>query len=106
MQPSRYPVDWNWLSAVWRQFVTTGVLDPSLDPIVAMSWQRCALRYNPCAAADLPALSAVELEDRRNKLAHLIALVRPFMEDIHQLVENTGYIRHHQGLVIYYFCTI
>jgi transcriptional regulator of acetoin/glycerol metabolism len=92
MQPSRYPVDWNWLSAVWRQFVTTGVLDPSLDPIVAMSWQRCALRYNPCAAADLPALSAVELEDRRNKLAHLIALVRPFMEDIHQLVENTGYI--------------
>ena len=106
MQPSRYPVDWNWLSAVWRQFVTTGVLDPSLDPIVAMSWQRCALRYNPLANADLPALSAAELEDRRNKLAHLITLVRPFMEDIHQLVENTGYIRHHQDLVIYYFCTI
>ena len=52
MQPSRYPVDWNWLSAVWCQFVTTGVLDPSLDPIVAMSWQ--AVHY-----ATIPALPPI-----------------------------------------------
>ncbi|MGQ9547779.1 MAG: hypothetical protein ACUVSY_19240 [Roseiflexus sp.] len=68
MQSSHYPVDWNRLSDIWHRFMTTGVPDQMLDPIVAMSWQRCILRYNPHATPYLPALSMEELNDRRNKL--------------------------------------
>jgi transcriptional activator for dhaKLM operon len=92
MQPTSGPVDGDLLSAIWQQFVATGVLDPALDPIVAMSWQRCALRCNPDAVRDLPCISGAELADRRSKLSDLIALARPFMEDIYQFVEGAGYV--------------
>lgn len=92
MQPTCGPVDGDLLSAIWQRFVDTGVLDPALDPIIAMSWQRCILRCNPYTVGDLPGISEAELADRRAKLADLIALARPIMEDIYQFVEGAGII--------------
>ncbi|MCS6841643.1 MAG: dihydroxyacetone kinase operon transcriptional regulator DhaR [Roseiflexus sp.] len=92
MQLTSRSVDVALLSAIWQRFVATGSLDPALDPIVAMSWQRCSLRCNPYAVRDLPCISKAELADRRSKLSDLIALARPFMEDIYQFVEGAGYV--------------
>lgn len=92
MQLTSGPVDADLLVAIWQRFVATGALDPALDPIVAMSWQRCILRCNPYAVRELPCISEAELADRRFKLSDLIALARPFMEDIYQFVEGAGYI--------------
>ncbi len=92
MQPKQLPVSDDLLFAIWQQFVAAGRLDPDLDPIVAMSWQRCILRNNPHAHRDLPCISSAELADRRHKLAPLISLARPFMEDIYQFVEGAGYV--------------
>ena len=40
MQPTQYPVNFHELYARWRSFVEQGVLDPQVDPLVAMSWRR------------------------------------------------------------------
>ena len=92
MQPTRYPIDFHRLYASWRKFVDAGWLDPDLDPLVAMSWRRCVPKNNPYTAGDLPGLSDQALQSHRIKLFNLIALARPFMEDIYQLVEGSGYI--------------
>ena len=90
MQPVQYPIDFHRLYASWRKYVDTGVLDTTLDPLVAMSWRRCAPKNNPYTAGDLPGLSDQTLQSHRIKLFNLIALARPFMEDIYQLVEGSG----------------
>jgi transcriptional activator for dhaKLM operon len=92
MQPTRYPIDFHRLYASWRQFNESGVLDPYVDPLVAMSWRRCVPKVNPHRAGDLPSLSEESLQSLRIKHFNLIAIARPFMEDIYQLVEGSGCI--------------
>ncbi len=92
MQPTQYPIDFHRLYGIWHQFNEMGLLDPELDALVAMSWRRCAPKNNPFTAGDLPRLSEESLQSLRIKHFNLIAVARPFIEDIYQLVEQSGYI--------------
>ena len=75
----------------WRHFVEQGVLDAQVDPLVAMSWRRCLPRHNPYTGGALPRLSEDALQALRVRQFDLIAIARPFMEDIYQCVEQSGY---------------
>jgi transcriptional activator for dhaKLM operon len=92
MQPTQYPVNFHELYASWRHCVEQGVLDPQVDPLVAMSWRRCLPRQNPYTAGALPRLSEAALHGLRVRQFDLIAIARPFMEDIYQCVEQSGYM--------------
>ena len=74
------------------RFVEQGVLDPQVDPLVAMSWRRSLPRHNPYTGGALPRLSDDALQARRVRQFDLIAIARPFMEDIYQCVERSGYL--------------
>ncbi len=92
MQPTRYPIDFHSLYAGWRQFVEGGAFPPQIDPLVGMSWRRCVPKNNPYTAGGLPRLSETSLQSLRINLFNLIAIARPAMEDIYQLVEGSGYV--------------
>ncbi len=92
MQPTQYPVNFHALYASWRHFVEQGVLDPNLDPLVAMSWRRCLRKHNPYTDGALPRISEDALQALRVRQFDLIAIARPFMEDIYQCVERSGYL--------------
>jgi transcriptional regulator of acetoin/glycerol metabolism len=91
MQPTQYPIDFHDLYAAWRQFVSGGALPAEVDPLVQMSWRRCVRKNNPYTAGKLPRLSETSLQSLRIKLFDLIAIARPAMEDIYQLVVGSGY---------------
>jgi transcriptional activator for dhaKLM operon len=92
MQPTQYPVNFHELYASWRHFVEQGVLDLQVDPLVAMSWRRCLRKHNPHTDGVLPRLSEDALQALRVRQFDLIAIARPFMEDIYQCVERSGYL--------------
>jgi transcriptional regulator of acetoin/glycerol metabolism len=92
MQPIQYPVNLEGLTRVWQQYVDHGSIDPQIDPIVAMSWRRCRPLHNPRTAGNLPRLSAESLPSLLINHFNLIAIARPFMEDIYQFVEGSGQI--------------
>ena len=92
MQPTQYPVDLDQLTSAWRQFVEAGALNPQTDPLVAMSWRRCLPKSNPHTAGDLPRLSEESLQSLRIKHFNLIAIARPYMEDIYQFVQGSAHI--------------
>ena len=95
MQPLAYPVRTEWLKRAWESFVTTGRIEDTLreymDPVVLRSWRRCAPRLDPWATPRPTVLEPSALE--RVLLTHfdLMAIARPFMEDIHQFVEGSGF---------------
>ncbi len=89
MLPTAYPYDRQALFDAWRQFVEDGACDPdTMDPAVTRSWQRCrqagVIPHRPIPA--LFRLSAEELEPRLHAHFDLIAIARPFMEDIYRFV--------------------
>jgi PAS domain S-box-containing protein len=90
MQPTQYPVNFHELYASWRHFVEQGLLDPGVDPLVAMSWRRCLRKHNPYTDGALPRISEDALQALRVRQFDLIAIARPFMEDIYQCVEHSG----------------
>src|SRR5512139_90979 len=92
MQPTQYTINFHELYASWRRFVEQGVLDPQIDPLVAMSWRRCLRKHNPHTDGVLPRLSEDGLQALRVRQFDLIAIARPFMEDIYQCVERSGYL--------------
>jgi transcriptional activator for dhaKLM operon len=92
MQPTRYPINFHELYASWRHFVEQSVLDPQVDPLIAVSWRRCLRKHNPYTAGVLPCLSEDSLQALRVRQFDLIAIARPFMEDIYQCVEHSGYL--------------
>ena len=65
---------------------------PQVDPLIAMSWRRCLPKHNPYTAGALPRLSEDALQALRVRQFDLIAIARPFMEDIYQCVEQSGYL--------------
>jgi PAS domain S-box-containing protein len=92
MQPTQYPINFHELYASWRHFVEQSVLDPQIDPLIAMSWRRCLRKHNPYTDGALPRLSEDALQALRVRQFDLIAIARPFMEDIYQCVERSGYL--------------
>jgi transcriptional regulator of acetoin/glycerol metabolism len=92
MQPSQYPINFHNLYAYWRAFVEQSVLEPQVDPLVAMSWRRCSPKYNPYTGGVLPRLSEEALQSLRVRQFDLIAIARPLMEDIYQCVDQSGYM--------------
>jgi sigma-54 dependent transcriptional regulator, acetoin dehydrogenase operon transcriptional activator AcoR len=92
MQPTQYPINFHELYASWRRFVEQGMLDARVDPLVAMSWRRCGRKHNPYTDGALPRISDDALQALRVRRFDLIAIARPFMEDIYQCVEQSGYL--------------
>lgn len=86
MLPSSYPCDREALKAAWETFAAHGIL-PSypLDPAVKRSWRACYdSGMRPRESPDLAYCEGEGLEERRQASFDLIALARPFMEDIYQ----------------------
>jgi len=89
MLPTAYPYERQALLSAWQCLTTQGTCDfEALDPAVARSWRRCREshlspdRHRPILACE----SAEALEDRTQAHFDLIAIARPFMEDIYQFV--------------------
>ncbi len=78
------------LRAAWERFTLTGQLAPGLNPLVGVSWQRCAPRLNPHLPPQWAVLNAdvLALTLRQNRL--LMEIARPIMEDIYQQIEGAG----------------
>lgn len=92
MQVTLEPIDPAGLRAAWETFVTAGQVRERVDPLVALSWRRSLPRLNPRQGIQLPRLSEQALQQLRINHFELIAIARPFMEDIHQFVEGLGYV--------------
>lgn len=95
MQPLAYPIRYDALQQAWDAFVKIGCVDESLqetlDPTILRSWRRCALRLDPWASPRLTILEGEALERVLTTHFDLIAIARPFMEDIHQFIEGSGF---------------
>lgn len=93
MLPSVYPYDYQILKAAWAAFVEHGVengagndvVDAGLDPAVLRSWSDCReAGVDPSVAPQSIRCSREELERKRHRCFDLIAVARPFMEDVYQ----------------------
>jgi len=97
MQPHNHPIDHQALERCWRAYVTTGQMDAQRpfqpDPIVYRSWQRCAPLLDPWAKPRPAILEQQALERERilPSQSNLLTTARPFMEDIHQFAEGSGF---------------
>jgi transcriptional activator for dhaKLM operon len=94
MLPSAYPYDRQELKAAWAQFVQNGSVDlPSLDSAVVRSWRHCRdAGLEPYALPQPRRYSTEVLEQRRQARFDLIAIARPFMEDIYQFAGESDMI--------------
>jgi sigma-54 dependent transcriptional regulator, acetoin dehydrogenase operon transcriptional activator AcoR len=75
--------------SVWKQFVLHGVMrEDILPPSLVQSWRRCAaLGLDPHGDVEMsedPGLSHPTIASQ-----HLLSLVRPAMEDLHQFAEGS-----------------
>ncbi|MCR4405689.1 MAG: sigma 54-interacting transcriptional regulator [Anaerolineae bacterium] len=89
MLPLAYPYDRRALLAAWQQFTQQGTCNfAALDPAVMRSWQRCwQIGLDPYVSPmAMRREDAEALERRRHAHFDLIAIARPFMEDIYQFV--------------------
>lgn len=86
MLPSSYPYDRAQLEAAWTALVRTGHVPAApLDPAVKRSWRACIdAGLDPVSRPQLIYHDAHELEQRQHAAFDLIAVARPFMEDIYQ----------------------
>ena len=92
MQPSDVTVEVARLLGMWERFVAEGRLDPDLDPVVALSWQRCAPRLDPRRAPQWAYLSPSTLPLTSVQHSFLRLVARPVMEDIYQFIEGSGHL--------------
>lgn len=92
MQPSDAPVDIARLKGAWERFVEDRTLDPWLDPVVAVSWQRCAPRLHPRRAPQWAHLNPGSLPLTSVQHSFLRLVARPVMEDIYQFIEGSGHL--------------
>ncbi len=94
MLPSAYPYDCQTLKAAWTQFVEQGTIAlPSPDPAVVRSWRYCReIGLEPCSPPQPKRCGAEALEQRRQDRFDLIAIARPFMEDIYQFAGESDMI--------------
>jgi transcriptional regulator of acetoin/glycerol metabolism len=95
--PSVYPYDRQMLQAAWTQFIEQETIASSacLDPAITRSWRYCRdVGLDPRAALHLERCDAATLEQRRQTRFDLIAIARPFMEDIYQFTDESDMIVH------------
>jgi transcriptional activator for dhaKLM operon len=92
MQSNNASLNVNRLKAVWEHFTTTGQFLPeaSLDPLVVVSWQRCAPRLNPANPPQWAYVSPDVLRLTLSQHTILRTIARPIMEDIHQFIDGSG----------------
>ncbi len=93
MLPTVYPYDREALLRAWEQFIVERDCDlESMDPAVLRSWHRCwEARLDPAAPEVHPVCEDAEaLEQRLQSHFDLIAIARPFIEDIFQFVGERG----------------
>lgn len=80
----------------WRTFIETGRLDAQqatqMDPAVLRSWQRCINRFNPMTRPRPSPISSNALESIMRGQRDLITIATPFVEDIYQFTEGSGYV--------------
>lgn len=95
MQPVSFDPAPEATTAMWEAFMATGTLGPAtaerLDPAVLQSWRRCISRYNPRARPRMATISAQALTSILRAQQDLITVATPFIEDIHQFTEGSGY---------------
>ncbi|MGD2176862.1 MAG: sigma 54-interacting transcriptional regulator [Anaerolineae bacterium] len=86
MLPSSYPYDRAQLKAAWTSFVQTGQFSSTpLDPAVKRSWRACLdANLDASSRPRLTYCEAQDFEQRQQASFDLIAVARPFMEDIYQ----------------------
>lgn len=94
MLPSTYPYDEQSLADAWKGFAEGGeVPSAGLDPAVVRSWRHCRdLGLDPCTPPPPVRCEEEELERRRYACFDLIAIARPFMEDIYQFAGESDMI--------------
>jgi transcriptional activator for dhaKLM operon len=86
MLPSSYPYDRAKLKTAWTSFVQTGRFPSTpLDPAVKRSWRVCRdAGLDPFSTPQLTYCETQDFEQRRQASFDLIAVARPFMEDVYQ----------------------
>lgn len=96
MQPPAFRSHESPIEEIWDVLVHRGHFDDSvreqLDPAILRSWRRCAPRLDPLSR---PQPSKLHDDALRNVLTtrfDVLAIARPFMEDIHQFVEGSEYV--------------
>ncbi len=90
MQPTGKSPDLFSLKQVWSNFVTKQEFLPEaeLDPLVAISWQRCSLRMHPTKNRRWVYEDHKSLRATLKRYVTLLRIARPIMEDIYQYVEG------------------
>lgn len=95
MQPVNFDQSPEAVAAIWETFMPTGTLPPEtaalLDPVVLGSWRRCISRFNPQSRPRMASISSQALSSILRAQQELITVAMPFMEDIHQFTEGSGY---------------
>lgn len=78
------------LRKAWEAFTRYGQLIDGLHPLVAVSWQRCVPRLNPHAAPRWASLNDDVLALTLRQSQPVLAIARPLLEDVYQLMEGAG----------------
>jgi transcriptional activator for dhaKLM operon len=83
------------IAAAWRSFIESGRLDvieaARMDPAIVRSWRRCVSRFNPLARPYATPIGRNALTSIMRAQQDLITIAMPFIEDIHQFTEGSGY---------------
>jgi transcriptional regulator of acetoin/glycerol metabolism len=90
MQPGHGSLDRDFLQEAWETFTATGSLCRGVDPLVAISWQRCAPRLNPRGSPQWAGLGDEVLRLTLKQHAPLTSIARPLLEDTYQFIEGSG----------------
>ncbi|MFZ1792635.1 MAG: sigma 54-interacting transcriptional regulator [Anaerolineae bacterium] len=88
MKPGTRWIDPKGLQVAWKTFTASGLIAPDLDPLVAMSWRRCAPRVNPHHGLAWQYVSNTVLPLVLKQHDALITVARPLMEDTYQCLEG------------------
>lgn len=83
------------IAEAWQTFIRTGRLDATqaaqMDPAVVRSWRRCVSRFDPTSRARPVSISRDALTSILRAQQDLITFATPFIEDIYQFTEGSGY---------------
>lgn len=102
-----YPYDHNFLYDLWRQFrfdlSDYAELKSHIDPIILASWERCKKIFNASGVRSMSSTQRENLQSRLQTNANLISVALPYMEDIHQFIDEMAIavvLTDHEGVVI------
>ncbi|MDI6696053.1 MAG: sigma 54-interacting transcriptional regulator [Anaerolineales bacterium] len=73
----------------WNEFVNHHRLSPTLNPLIAASWERCWPRLNPHGRVNIKHLNPNYLLAAQVASFDLLSVARPIMEDIYQYIEKS-----------------